>query len=470
VSEIQPPDAARSPLSSKIADQIAAEVLRGRLPSGHSLGSEAQLMERHEVSRATLREAVRQLEAHGAVSMRRSHPRGLVVGADPIQATAQVLATYLAFVGATRREAYEVRGVLLLAAVRSAAARNTAAAAQALRDLASASAPPTDLAGALWRLERLVAEASANPALAMFLDVLTPAGEAAGPAPTVDHDDAAALWRTAQELAEAIVGRDEISAAQALRGLRGALAAGAEVECDPTTPALASSAYLHVPGAAKLNLGLATRVAEQIMRDGVGEGARLGSERDLTTRHGVGRGVLREALRILQAHGFVETRPGPGGGAIVGKPSPSYTIRKAVGYLDQLDLGAEHLLEVHLPLATASAELAARNGAAGQRATLEEMVEFQRRSSGPLQWEAAALVHLQIADMTANRVMALFARALLASVMRWPLPAISGPVAKAMADSHRALAAAVVAGDAALARRRMIDHCRQAMTWRPAAA
>ena len=40
----------------------------------------------------------------------------------------------------------------------------------------------------------------------------------------------------------------------------------------------------------------------------------LGAEAELRERYGVSRAVLREAVRILEYHGAVTTKRGPGGG------------------------------------------------------------------------------------------------------------------------------------------------------------
>jgi DNA-binding FadR family transcriptional regulator len=65
-------------LATRVARRIAAEVLRGGR-AGQRLGSEWDLCERFSVSRATLRQAIRQLEDSGIVECRRGRGNGLVV-------------------------------------------------------------------------------------------------------------------------------------------------------------------------------------------------------------------------------------------------------------------------------------------------------------------------------------------------------------------------------------------------------
>jgi DNA-binding FadR family transcriptional regulator len=65
-------------LATLVARRIAAEVLRNA-SAGQRLGSEWDLCERFSVSRATLRQAIRQLEDSGIVECRRGRGNGLVV-------------------------------------------------------------------------------------------------------------------------------------------------------------------------------------------------------------------------------------------------------------------------------------------------------------------------------------------------------------------------------------------------------
>src|SRR5690606_22989276 len=65
-------------LASIVARRIAADVQRGG-GAGQRLGSEWDLCERYSVSRATLRQAIRQFEDSGLVECRRGRGNGLVV-------------------------------------------------------------------------------------------------------------------------------------------------------------------------------------------------------------------------------------------------------------------------------------------------------------------------------------------------------------------------------------------------------
>ncbi|MCB1273990.1 MAG: FadR family transcriptional regulator [Leucobacter sp.] len=51
-------------------------------------------------------------------------------------------------------------------------------------------------------------------------------------------------------------------------------------------------------------------------------GQRLGSKAEIADQLGVAAGTLNQAVRLLQNRGFLDVRPGPGGGLFVAEPDP----------------------------------------------------------------------------------------------------------------------------------------------------
>ena len=70
----------------------------------------------------------------------------------------------------------------------------------------------------------------------------------------------------------------------------------------------------------KKSEAVARAIVRRIQREGMVPGDRLGVEPDLLREFGVGRGVFREAVRILERFGITETGRGKGGGLCVGRP------------------------------------------------------------------------------------------------------------------------------------------------------
>lgn len=105
------------------------------------------------------------------------------------------------------------------------------------------------------------------------------------------------------------------------------------------------------------------KIQQLIQGDEFQIGKKLPGEMDLMRRYGVGRSTVREALRLLQAQGYVELRPNAG--AFLFSKNP--TDQHAAEWI------AEHKSEVmDVMLIRQSLEGAAAHMAA-QRATTEEM-------------------------------------------------------------------------------------------------
>ena len=106
------------------------------------------------------------------------------------------------------------------------------------------------------------------------------------------------------------------------------------------------------------------RIVEQIERALVkGElkpGQRLASERELATQFGVSRATVREALRVLESHGVVQSRPGdPQGSKIL--PFSANTLTKQITLLAQLDnVSLAQLISFRMILDSSANLLAAR--------------------------------------------------------------------------------------------------------------
>jgi DNA-binding FadR family transcriptional regulator len=102
----------RRKLGEVVAERILAEIIRQGWPEGDVLGTEADFMDRYHVSRATFREAVRQLEWHGAAGMRRGPSGGLEVKAPPRAALVTAIKTYFDLSDATPQSLAEVTRIL----------------------------------------------------------------------------------------------------------------------------------------------------------------------------------------------------------------------------------------------------------------------------------------------------------------------------------------------------------------------
>ncbi len=114
-------------MADMVAGRIRQMIARGELSDGEWLPTEPQLMERFGVSRPTLREALRLLEADSLVTIRRGPPGGARVTIPGPEAAAAQFGMLLTLSGTTLRDVYEARTVIEPAAARRIAERGTAA-------------------------------------------------------------------------------------------------------------------------------------------------------------------------------------------------------------------------------------------------------------------------------------------------------------------------------------------------------
>lgn len=116
----------RAPKTAElIASYVRGQIVRGELKTGDSLPSETVLMEMFGVSRPTLREAFRILEAESLISVRRGARGGARVVSPDIAVAARYVGLLLQVSGTTIADVYEARTVLEPAAAALLAARRS---------------------------------------------------------------------------------------------------------------------------------------------------------------------------------------------------------------------------------------------------------------------------------------------------------------------------------------------------------
>lgn len=118
------------------------------------------------------------------------------------------------------------------------------------------------------------------------------------------------------------------------------------------------------------------RVSAQLRRDisngALRPGDKLPSERDLAEQMGVGRPVVREALRSLEEAGILEFRRGNSGGAFIGTGDTSIVARSISDLLYLGAISLDELMETRASLFRFATELAA------DRATEDDLARLER--------------------------------------------------------------------------------------------
>jgi len=206
-------------------------------PVGEVIGTEPGLMLELGVSRAVFREAVRLLEQDGVAQMRRGPGGGLVVTAPRASSVARAAALHLQFFGAGADDIFEARTALELQTADLAAQRIDRSGIDMLRAAVVEEAELQDESGHLGssHIHLVIAELTGNPALRLFVEVmtwLTPAIPPSDPAAAAERQ--ADVRHAHERIAEAIVAGDSsLARHRMLRHLEGISSYLQEIERRP---------------------------------------------------------------------------------------------------------------------------------------------------------------------------------------------------------------------------------------------
>ncbi|WP_290804940.1 FCD domain-containing protein [Herbiconiux sp.] len=226
------------------------------------------------------------------------------------------------------------------------------------------------------------------------------------------------------------------------------------------------------------------RIEGYLVAGVLGPGDHLPSERALAAELGVGRSSVREALRVLEVLGLIRTQTGSGpqsGAIIIARPSGGMAalVRLQVaahGFAVPDVVATRIVLEsaVMTALAEASAAAAGDAGDAASAASgpdlaaaTELLDAMENPAGGPLTRDEFLTLdqafHLALAVASGNEVIASMMAGLRDSIESYvrvgasSLPSWNDTSAR-LEREHRALVAAIEAGDASLARDRIRAH------------
>lgn len=167
-------------LSSQIVAHIRDALFAGELRSGDVLGSEGELSKRFGVSRMSIRDALRTLEAMGIVDIKMGSKGGATIARGHSERFADALAIQLVLIGVSKGDVLEARAAIESMAARLAAKHATPEDKQHMADLLDEAALQTASPSETQRLgeefHMAIARASHNNVLAAqlkaFEDVL----------------------------------------------------------------------------------------------------------------------------------------------------------------------------------------------------------------------------------------------------------------------------------------------------------
>jgi DNA-binding FadR family transcriptional regulator len=437
--------------AAKVADRIIEDVMALGWPVGEVLGSETDLLERYQVSRAVFREAVRLVEHQQVARTRRGPGGGLVITEPTISAVIDAVVLYLHRVDARLDEIFEARIILEELAAQLASERTVEHELDELRRFAQSD--PVEPARDPRELHALVAIMSHNAGLELFVDVFnqvaqlySPDWQRLGSAVEKEAVHAHAM------IAEALMAGD---AGLARNRMRKHLQAEAEFfrRRRSTRQLLPDSVVLADSGLGKGAETVARNITQTIVADDLQPGDLVGTEPELIAREGVSRALLREAVRLLEHHHIARMRRGPGGGLFVMAPSADAVTEVAAIYLARRGMQLSELAEMRTGVEVAITDLAAERIDEAGIAALQEALTRE---------ENATDLHAAVAVLAQNRVLNLVALVLIRLSRLHQIerlaPKTRREIKAEVLKTHRGIAEAVAAGDRELARHRMRRH------------
>jgi DNA-binding FadR family transcriptional regulator len=124
-------------ISEIVASELRQKILRGKIKAGEPLSPESVLVTEYNVSRPSLREAMRLLESQGLVAIRRGSHRGPLAATPDLKQVVDMFTMHLQLRKATVADIYQFRMLVEPQAVRIAAEKATPADIEMLKSLLS---------------------------------------------------------------------------------------------------------------------------------------------------------------------------------------------------------------------------------------------------------------------------------------------------------------------------------------------
>jgi GntR family transcriptional regulator, transcriptional repressor for pyruvate dehydrogenase complex len=203
---------------------------------------------------------------------------------------------------------------------------------------------------------------------------------------------------------------------------------------------------------------VADQLTEQIASRRLLPGDLLPPERELVSSYHVGRSSVREALRMLESRGLIESR-GNGAFAVAAYRNPLDQSLDLLVSVDEADYA--ELFEVRRILEAGAAALAAGRRTAENVQAMREAVEEMRQGLDSEERFIAADLrfHLTVAEATRNRVLVHLMNAVRALLLRSLASSfhIRGSPERAV-EMHRRILEAIEARSQDDARRLMREH------------
>jgi DNA-binding FadR family transcriptional regulator len=158
--------------TQQVARMLLNLIIESDLKPGSSFGTEAEILERMNVSRPTLREGLRVLESQGVLSLRPGPRGGIIVAQPNVDVIAHAMSVYLRLNNVPFVEILKARMAIEPALVRGTAVHGTDKDFEEMEETIRMMEAPDCTDQAIYNENRkfhtVIARASANPVLEVF--------------------------------------------------------------------------------------------------------------------------------------------------------------------------------------------------------------------------------------------------------------------------------------------------------------
>lgn len=205
---------------------------------------------------------------------------------------------------------------------------------------------------------------------------------------------------------------------------------------------------------------LAERVRTAILDGELSDGEFLPPEREMMTQSGLSRATVREALRILESEGFIETRRGAAGGAMVCQIQTGSVVRSIDFLIRSQGIRFEALHQAREAIEPACARLAALNHTDETLAAIEAAAADMEAAGMDIAAFRAGNVawHLAIAEASANELLIAFMGAIANVFEQSTVGSHSKALRNSVLKAHGRVTRAIAARDGEAAERFMRQH------------
>lgn len=207
----------------------------------------------------------------------------------------------------------------------------------------------------------------------------------------------------------------------------------------------------------KIAEAVAREILSRISAGGIRPGSQLPGEAQMLEEFDVGRGSLREALRILEVHGVIRIKAGPGGGPVVVGTTTSDFGRMATLFFQAGGMTFREVIDARLVLEPMMARLAAERCTP----TMLDQLDAAKTETGSDQayLRTSEDFHRLVASMSGNRILNLISHA-MEDIFHDRVVGMLFPPEKRgeVVHAHDAIANAIATGDGPLAERLMREH------------